>query len=174
VSKVINFLGAPGSGKTTVASDLFSKLKKDGYTVANVPEFATELIQQGRSHSVECQPYLFGEQVHRLESCVQYGYDFIICDSPLLLSAIYDRGYSTSFKQVILDTYIRFNNITYFMKVRPESYNQHGRLQSLRESLEVEQQIIYFLGSCAITFRYYEDLNSTYNYITRRHAHTSL
>ena len=39
---VINLIGAPGTGKSTVASELFSKMKWSGYDVELVSEYAKE------------------------------------------------------------------------------------------------------------------------------------
>ena len=41
---VINLIGSPGTGKSTLASELFSKMKWQGYDVELVSEYAKELV----------------------------------------------------------------------------------------------------------------------------------
>ena len=41
---VINLIGSPGTGKSTLASELFSKMKWKGHDVELVSEYAKELI----------------------------------------------------------------------------------------------------------------------------------
>ena len=41
---VVNLLGAPGSGKSTIAASIFSKLKFQNLNVELVSEYAKELV----------------------------------------------------------------------------------------------------------------------------------
>lgn len=43
MTKVINLIGAPGAGKSTIASQLFSLMKWQGLDVELVSEYAKEL-----------------------------------------------------------------------------------------------------------------------------------
>ena len=47
--KVINFFGAPGSGKSTIAAGLFFEMKMKQMNVELVTEFAKELCYSERN-----------------------------------------------------------------------------------------------------------------------------
>ena len=89
---VINILGGPGVGKTTLAAELFTRLKIMGYEVENVSEFAKELVWEERSQAFNDRLYMHAEQNHRL-LMMQGKLDFIITDSPLILTSVYNSFY---------------------------------------------------------------------------------
>lgn len=41
---VVNLIGSPGTGKSTIASELFAKMKWEGFDVELVSEYAKELV----------------------------------------------------------------------------------------------------------------------------------
>lgn len=95
--KVINFYGGAAIGKSTIAADMYSKLKRMGYRTELVGEFAKWLWYQNATDIVEDQLYLFAEQAHRTRTLEKYSVDFAICDSPLPLNIIYNREPSDAF-----------------------------------------------------------------------------
>ena len=44
--KIINFYGAPGTGKSTLACELFVYMKKHGYNVELASEYAKECVYE--------------------------------------------------------------------------------------------------------------------------------
>lgn len=56
--KVLNFFGGAGIGKSTIAADVFSKLKRKGYKTELVGEYAKWLWYQNATEIVEDQLYL--------------------------------------------------------------------------------------------------------------------
>ena len=75
--KVINFYGGAGIGKSTIAADIFSKLKRKGHRTELVGEYAKWLWYQNATDIVEDQLYLFAEQVHRLKTLERYGVEYV-------------------------------------------------------------------------------------------------
>ena len=79
--KVLNFYGGAGIGKSTIAADIFSKLKRKGHKTELVGEYAKWLWYQTATDIVQDQLYLFAEQVHRLKTLERYGVEYAVCDS---------------------------------------------------------------------------------------------
>lgn len=104
---VINLIGAPGTGKSTLASELFALMKWQGYDVEIVSEYAKELVWEERTETFKNELYLFAKQHHRmfrLKDKVQY----IITDRPLILSLFYNYKYgdnSIDFKNIVLQIF---------------------------------------------------------------------
>ncbi len=79
--------------------------------------------------------------------------DYAIVDSPLLLSQHYfqDNGdYSENlFKDFVLDTYNRYNNLNIFLQrnVEEHPYQEYGRSQTLDEAIEIDKSIKDILDS---------------------------
>lgn len=88
--KVLNFYGGAGIGNSTIAADIFSKLKRKWHKTELVEEYAKWLWYQNATDIVQDQLYLFAEQVHRLKTLERYGVEYAVCDSPLLLNIIYN------------------------------------------------------------------------------------
>jgi tRNA uridine 5-carbamoylmethylation protein Kti12 len=87
--KVINLFGGPCTGKSTVASGLFWRMKMQGRNVALVQEYAQEAIWEQRQNLLDDQIYIFAKQQRRLNRLQGHGLDWVITDSPLPLSVVY-------------------------------------------------------------------------------------
>ena len=92
MTKVINFYGGPGSGKSTQASGLFYKMKAAGYSVELVNEFAKECVWEGNVPMLKDQLWVLAHQ-HRKLVRLRDKVDYIITDSPVLLSIVYRNVY---------------------------------------------------------------------------------
>ena len=97
-TKIINFFGGPGVGKSTTATGLFSWMKQQGYSVEYVSEFAKELSWEGSTSQLENQAHVFAEQFRRQWRLIDQ-VDYVITDSPLLLSSVYFDYYFERSKQ---------------------------------------------------------------------------
>ena len=90
-SKLIMIIGAPSSGKSTLATDVHKELKKMGRNSIFVPECATDYIAEyGVPNTPIDQLVIFYEQVGR-ENMFIGTKEFIICDSSSLLNYFYFR-----------------------------------------------------------------------------------
>lgn len=86
------FLGPPASGKSTLASEVHTELKKSGYNSIFVSEAATDYIAEyGIPNSPNDQMIIFYKQLNR-EKMFLESKDYIICDSSSILNYFYFRG----------------------------------------------------------------------------------
>lgn len=88
---IINFYSGPGAGKTTVALELTAELKKAGFNVEYVPEYAKELVLENKTELLKDQQHVIDEQYRRLDR-FRDSVDVIVTDSPLLLGQVYGEG----------------------------------------------------------------------------------
>ena len=156
--KVVNLLGAPGMGKSAIASGLFYLMKKNHHSAALCREYAQYLVTAGREWQLrEEQLYLFAKQHHEL--FIQRGnYRTAVTDSPLLLTAFYAAADVTppSFYQCVRDYNDKFENIYFFISRdigEPNSvFDNSGRVHNREESLEKEKLQRIFLDQWGIKY----------------------
>jgi hypothetical protein len=139
---VINLFAGPGAGKSTTAAGVFAELKTRGYSAELVTEFAKECAWEGRSGPLRCQPYVFGEQLWRLERLRDRGVDVVVSDSPILLSAIYAPDDTpAAFHDVVFHYHERMQALDVFLR-RVKAYDPRGRFQDLREAQALDERIL--------------------------------
>lgn len=141
--KVINFFGAPGAGKSTAALGLAYKMKLTGYNVELVSEFAKDLVYEDNIKALSEQNYVFANQEYRLAKLKNI-VDYVITDSPILLSNVYVKNYPENFKHFCFDMFNRYDNVN-FMILRNHRYVKVGRLQDELESIYIEEEIMKML-----------------------------
>jgi len=148
---ILNFFGGPGSGKSTLAAGVFYKLKTNMYNVELVTEFAKDLVWEKRSSALKCQPFVFGQQLHKIEKIVGQA-DIIVTDSPILLSTIYSQNYPISFLHSVVDIFQTFNNLNYFIERGENNYDPVGRNESLEQAASIDEKIKVFLNANNIQY----------------------
>ena len=145
---VINLYGGPSSGKSTQASGLFYKMKQNGYNVELVNEFAKECVWEGNVPMLKDQLWVLAHQ-HRKLVRLKDKVDYIITDSPVLLSIAY-RGvyegpmYTDLIDQLALECYSMYNNINVFLN-RPNAFDTTGRAQDIALSKKIDHHILSIL-----------------------------
>ncbi len=147
ITKIINFFAGPGAGKSSCAAQLFSLMKNESLNVELVTEFAKELTWH-QSKALDCQPYVFGHQLVRLEVLLEK-VDYIITDSPILLSCIYNS--IPELTQLAIAKHQSMTNINILLN-RKKPYNPVGRNESEIEAIEIDKSIRSFLNSNFINY----------------------
>ena len=90
--KLIMVMGPPASGKSTLAAEVHTELKKKGINSAFVSEAATDYIAEyGVPNSPSDQMIIFYKQLNR-EKMFLESKDYIICDSSSILNYFYFRS----------------------------------------------------------------------------------
>lgn len=159
-TKVINLFGGPGSGKSTAASGLFYALNLKGILCDNPYEFPKQVAWEDNRSQITDQLYVLANQHRGLVR--SYGkVDFIILDSPLLLSLVYKNGYSgeypanyynESFDNMVLDLFNSYQNINIFLERPEDGFEGVGRFQNHIESLEIDKKIKAILDTNNIQY----------------------
>lgn len=143
---IINLYGGPGTSKSTTATALFAKMKKAGYRCEYVHEYAKDLTYKENWKVLTDQGYVFSKQHHKIWT-LKNSVDFIITDSPILLTLSYigkDTIYDTDeFRNYVKSMYNSYNNIDIFLKRNTDvhPYQTYGRSQTLEEAIIKDKEI---------------------------------
>jgi deoxyadenosine/deoxycytidine kinase len=163
MSKIINLFGGPGIGKSSIASGLVYKLKKNHISCDNPYEFPKLLAWDENFSAIQDQLYVLANQ-HRGIVKSYNKVDFIILDSPILLSLVYKNIYNgdsypstlynDSFEKLILDLHSKYNNINIFLKRNTSKFNHNPveRYQDLEESMKIDNKIKNILDNNNIPY----------------------
>ena len=159
--KVINFYGGPNSGKSTKAAGLYYKMNMAGFSVELNNEFAKECVWEDNVPMLKDQLYMLAHQ-HRKILRLVGKVDYVITDSPVLLSSIYRELYdgplySDLIDKLALECYNMYDNIN-FMLDRPKQFNQTGRAQNLEQSIDIDNAILDQFKNLNIPFFYLKEL----------------
>lgn len=92
MSKLISLIGAPASGKSTLASSVHTELKKLGKNSIFISEVATDYIAEyGIPNTPQDQIVIFYKQWNKEKTFIG-SKDYIICDSSGILNYFYFRN----------------------------------------------------------------------------------
>lgn len=148
-TKVINLIAPPGSGKSTLAMELTAHFKWHSVAAEYVSEFAKDLVWDQCNKLFENQLLIFANQHHRQFRLLGQ-VDFIVTDSPLILSTIYNENH-LYLNQTILEAFNTFDNINFFLH-RTKPYVKLGRYQEEHEANELGTRITKFLSDYKIFY----------------------
>lgn len=146
---VVNLYAGPCVGKTTLAADIFTKLKRAGVQAENPPEVAKIRAQRGDLAFLEDQLAVFAENQHQLGMTARSGATVAIVDSPLLLSLVYaPRPYLRSFPALVREVYDRYENLNFVLRRQPGlPYSMVGRVHTEAEAHAVDAEVVQLLQS---------------------------
>lgn len=159
--KVINFFGSPGSGKTTLAMEFTSILKKHNIDTGISLEHVKEYIYTDNLNLLSYQNYIFSCQERQLAILRDSNeIEFAVTDAPLLLSSFFaPQNYPIFFKELVFEIFNSYDNINFFIN-RKHPYSHQGRIHNEEQSLLANNKLKLFLINNNIQF--YE-INSTDN-----------
>jgi hypothetical protein len=150
MTKIINLFGGPGIGKSSIASGLTYKLKKQHIACDNPYEFPKLLAWDENHSAIRDQLFVLANQHRGIVK--SYGkVDYIILDSPIILSLTYKNVYKSneypailygdSFDKMVLDIYNQYDNINILLKRSQGKHNDNERYQNLEESIVLDNVI---------------------------------
>ncbi len=176
---VVNFYAGPGAGKTTAALEVTAALKKAGYDVEYVPEYAKELVREGKLDMLDDQKIVIDEQYKRLHNMAVSGVQIVVTDSPVLLGQVYGQGkIDEAYHNKIREYYDSFDNFN-LRVVRAEGpYQQEGRVENEAQAKELDDRIKAMLKENKVFYGNYqrdeiektvERISQTYNRLYGEH-----
>lgn len=154
---VINILGGPGCGKTTVAADLFAMMKKRRYNVEYVQEYAKKLVILERWDDLDNQ-YSVSQKQYKLLRALKGKYDFIITDGPIIHGLYYNNFNRDNVSNIektdaaIIKWHNEFNNMNFFLERGDFFYERAGRYQDETTAKQVDKNIRQTLDSWRIFY----------------------
>ena len=150
MSKIVNLFGGPGIGKSSIANGLTYKLKKKHISCDNPYEFPKVLAWDENHNAIKDQLYVLANQHRGIVK--SFGkVDYIILDSPIILSLVYKsiyKGseypatlYGDSFDKMVLDIHNQYDTLNILLKRTEGDFNQKERYQTIDESKMLDDEI---------------------------------
>ena len=150
MTEIINIWGGPGAGKSMAAAQAYLDLSKLGYRVELIREYIKDWVWEGRKRFFLDQVYVMGKQMRREQICLGQ-IDYIVTDSPVWLSAFYDKYYcdhADSITNLVKEYYKELRSLKHgvfdlFIE-RSGPYVSAGRYESEREAIDVDHALRRF------------------------------
>jgi hypothetical protein len=157
MTQVINLFGGSGLGKSTLAAGVFYKMKMQGIHCEMVREYVKQLAWDGIKVGPLDQPYLFGKQC-KYESRLYNKVDYVVTDSPLLLSPFYEQFWTGD--SIVLPSVLKFleaakkNGITHhnFFLTRQKKFDPRGRYETETQAIAADVGLKKFLQDLNVPF----------------------
>ena len=157
---VINIIGAPGVGKTTISALLFAKLKLCGYVCEYVQEYAKKLVWMKDFDTLNNQYHVTKKQFELLQQ-INGHVDFIVTDGPLIHGIYYNKYNKDNISNIdktekyILNCFSKFNNINIVLDRINRKYETEGRIQSEDEAKDIDVVLKHLLKINSIEYKNY-------------------
>lgn len=113
---IINYFGAPNSGKTTAAMDTTTALKKMHIEADYVPEPVKLAHYTQNQAMLKDELSLFAAKNHHFTALRNSGVKIAVTDGPLLTSIVYKPdGYFESFDALIVDVANSYESLNFYI-----------------------------------------------------------
>ena len=150
MSKLVNLFGGPGIGKSSIACGITYKLKKQHISCNNPYEFPKLLAWDENHSAIRDQLFVLANQHRGIVK--SYGkVDYIILDSPIILSLTYKNYYKTdqypatlygeTFDKLLLEIHNQYDNVNIVLERGEGVHNNNERYQDLKQSIELDKVI---------------------------------
>lgn len=157
---------------STVAAGLYYHMKIQHEKVELVTEFAKDLVYARQLNSMmDQQEYIFAEQNWRVQRLLNHDVDWVITDSPLLLSTIYpimnqeQHGVPfwpalPQFIEFVVAQFNCYDNINIYLN-RTVPFQQYGRERNEQQAREIDAAVFTALRQHAPKFTIVDVDNDT-------------
>jgi|SRR3989338_3764129 len=173
---VINIIGGPCAGKTTIASLIFAHLKLLKKVVEFASEYAKILVWKEDYEILNNQHLVSFEQYKLLQS-INNKVEYIITDGSLIHGLYYNRTNPNNMSNVektekaILNYYQKFNNIVIYLERNDIEYDTIGRVHTYQEALDADAGILNILQKYKFEYRSFvsniDEIDNMIDYILK-------
>lgn len=163
IKRIICLYGGPGSGKSTTCAGLFYLLKSHGFDAEMNREYVKNWVWEERNIQNGDQTYFFSKMARNERIFMKNNLQFIITDSPLVLTHYYGLRYD-KFEQLSNTSLVMLKHhhvackelgykVEHYFIARKKEYNPNGRLQTLKEAQQIDDELKGFLTDLGITYK---------------------
>lgn len=159
---IVNLYGGPGTGKSTVAAQLFALSKIEGLDAEMVREYVKNWVWEGRKTLPGDQAYFFCQQARQERIFMLSGVDLVVCDSPLALCNFYGQKYDPAEKELnttlpLLSDHLKLCSkwgyrVVHVFLNRKSRYNPAGRYEDEATAKAWDLEIIGHLERLGFDF----------------------
>lgn len=157
---VINLLGGPGCGKSSVAHFLMGHMKARGYKVEFVHEFAKDCVWENGHHDPHNaggvfteQDYMLANQHRMIRRLVDKDIEYVVTDTSMLLGLIYaPEWYPSTFAPFLMDVYNSYNNVNVLIDRGDIPYVEVGRNETAAQATQKDNESLQMLHKHDIPF----------------------
>lgn len=179
--KIIAFYGAPGSGKSSLATACYSSMGYLGKNVGYCWEFIKDHAQRAEYRPTPIdQLWIAGNQSQLLVNTVKANYDAVFCDSTPKLCAwfaeYYGKGMFKNLEPCVLEWEEQLQSqynceiVDVFLDITPEVYAERykgsGRWENFEEVLKMHNEMKEWLKARSKNF--VTIVETTPNYVLRK------
>lgn len=161
--RIICLYGGPGCGKSTTAAGLFYHLKMDGYECEMNREYVKDWAWNNIHPADGDQSYIFAKMARKERIYMANNLDFIITDSPLILTHFYGMKYDR-FEQKFNTSLSMLRNhhgicqengykIDHFYLKRDKPYSESGRYQNEEQAKACDIEMEQMLKDMGISYK---------------------
>lgn len=151
MKRIICLYGGPGIGKSTTMAGIFFKLKCAGLSGEMNPEYIKNWVWEDRPVRPGDQTYFFSKQSRKERVIMEKQLDFIVTDSPLILTHFYGLRYD-EFEKLSNTSYNMLLNhheickkygykIDHYVLTRNKKYDSRGRFQTEEKAKQYDLEI---------------------------------
>lgn len=161
-TKIINLIGGPSAGKSTLAALIFAELKIRGRQVELVQEFAKTLVWQNKFEQLKDNLFVYSTQYRLLRDIADTNQvEYIVTDGPLIHGVCYNRKITNdvytqaSAEEILIQYHRSFENINIFVQRGDFKYERIGRYQTEAEARDMDRDILQVLDVYKIDYIYW-------------------
>lgn len=133
--RVVNFWGAPGTGKSTAAAGLFHLMKIRGHSVELVGEYAKDVTWERNWGALSNQLMILAQQDQRLRRLDGQA-KWVITDSPLPTGIAYmGDAWKPGLEHLTWEVFDHYVNYNILLTPGDFPYEQAGRNQDQKEAM---------------------------------------